>query len=377
MSPSDKKPWIETPLIESSTLSKHAGCRIFLKLELLHPSGSFKSRGIGNLILSELQKNSNKAKTVHFFSSSGGNAGLAAVHAARDLGCPCTVIVPHSTKPMMIAKLRDAGASDVIQHGASWYEADSYLRREFIENQVVSDSGSGQEDADAGLRRDSVNVYVPPFDHPLIWEGAASMVEEMARQLPPRRSEEEGASFPADVVVCSVGGGGLFNGVVEGIEQHLKRTTSMMSGDTARRPQPVRVLAVETRGADSLAYSLRQGKLSSLTEITSQATSLGALQVAQKTFTNASSPPYGVEVISVVGSDAEAAKGSLRLADETRLQVELACGIGLEVATGQRLRKAIPDLKPETRVVVIVCGGSNITSEMLAEYRAKIQGGWE
>ncbi|KAJ5911360.1 tryptophan synthase beta subunit-like PLP-dependent enzyme [Penicillium subrubescens] len=368
-----KRPWIETPLIESATLSKQAGCRIFLKLDLLQPSGSFKSRGIGNLILSKLKENATKAKNVHFYSSSGGNAGLAAVHAARDLGCACTVIVPHSTKPMMIAKLRDAGATEVIQHGASWFEADTYLRREFIENQVPSqtypDPGSG-----SGLA-DTVNVYVPPFDHPLVWEGAGGMIAEMARQLPPREEGEQGV-FPADVIVCSVGGGGLFNGVIEGLEKYIKASPSSPSTAGASPSKNVHVLAVETRGADSLAHSLRQGKLSSLTAIESQATSLGALCVAEKSFANAQSPPAGINVTSVVGSDAEAAKGVVRLADETRLQVELACGISLDVAVGERLKEVIPDLRPETRVVVVVCGGSNITAEMIAEYRVKLQDGW-
>ncbi|CEN60032.1 Putative L-serine dehydratase [Aspergillus calidoustus] len=350
MAHTEKKPWIETPLIESTTLSKTAGCRVFLKLELLQPSGSFKSRGIGNLISNALQDPANAGKQLHCYSSSGGNAGLAAVYAARDLDCPCSVIVPHSTKPMMIQKLRDAGATDVIQHGDSWFQADTYLRKTFIENQ----------DDWAETR----SVYVPPFDHPDIWQGAATMVDEIERQMPAR---EEGG-FPADVVVCSVGGGGLFNGVVEGLGRHMQ---SRQDGEK------VRVLAVETKGADSLALAIKSGGLKSLPAITSLATSLGALQVAPQTLKNAQSPPAGVEVSSVVGSDAEAARGSIRLADALRLQAELACGISVEVgSSAARLKEFVPELTPETRVVVIVCGGSNITAEMLAQYREKLQEGW-
>ncbi|KAJ5625909.1 tryptophan synthase beta subunit-like PLP-dependent enzyme [Penicillium lagena] len=345
-----KKPWIETPLIESATFSQQAGCRVFLKLELLQPSGSFKSRGIGNFISKSLTSPTNANKKVHFYISSGGNAGLAAVHAARDLGCACTVIVPHSTKAMMISKLRAAGAEAVIQHGASWFEADTFLRENYINHQDA--------------QTDSVNVYVPPFDDPLVWEGAATMVTEMAKQLP----ERDGDEFPADAIVCSVGGGGLFNGIVSGLDQYSA---------CRREAKPIRVLAVETAGADSLAHSLRSGELSSLKAITSQATSLGALRVAPQTFENARSPPSGVEVSSVVGSDEEAAIGILRLADELRLQVELACGICVEVALGGRLKEVIPDLTPESRVVVVVCGGSNVTAEMITDYRRKIQEGWD
>ncbi|PKX94661.1 putative L-serine dehydratase [Aspergillus novofumigatus IBT 16806] len=343
-----QKPWIETPLIESAALSKVAGCRIFLKLELLQPSGSFKSRGIGNLIRSALLDPENKDKQLHFYSSSGGNAGLAAVVAARDLGYPCTVVVPLSTKPMMISKLRAAGAADVIQQGASWFDADTYLRKNYIDNQDTQHSS----------RR---NVYLCPYDHPEIWKGAATMVSEMVDQLP-LRDPSSTCNFPADAIVCSVG-----------VDNYLQSHAMNGKGNARRN---VKILAAETHGADSLALSLRNGSLQSLPGITSLATSLGAVRVAEKTFQYASSPPAGIDVASVVGSDAEAARGVLRLADDLRLQVELACGISVEVAVGRRLRDVIPDLTPNSRVVIVACGGSNITAEMIAEYRLQHESGW-
>ncbi|KAL4896586.1 tryptophan synthase beta subunit-like PLP-dependent enzyme [Aspergillus ambiguus] len=347
-----QKPWIETPLIESATLSKAAGCRVFLKLDLLQPSGSFKSRGVGNLIRTALLDPANSGKELHFYSSSGGNAGLAAVIAARDLGCPCTVVVPHSTKPMMITKLRSAGATEVIQHGASWAEADAHLRETFINHQE-------------GKKR---NIYVPPFDHPDVWTGAATMVSEIAAQLPPHDSSDR--IFPADAIICSVGGGGLFNGIMQGLDEYLQ------SHGPSDKMQDVHVLAVETEGANSLAHSLRAGRLDSIPAITSLATSLGARCVSSQTLKYAQSPPAGINVASVVGSDAEAARGVITLADELRLQVELACGISVEVATGEKLKQAVQGLTPESRVVVVVCGGSNVTAEMIAEYRQKLQDGW-
>ncbi|KAJ5678714.1 L-serine dehydratase [Penicillium macrosclerotiorum] len=354
MSPSIKavpaKPWIETPLIESATLSKLAGCRIFLKLELLQPSGSFKSRGIGNLILAAATNPANQHKSLHFYSSSGGNAGLAAVHAARTLGHPCTVVLPTSTKPLMLSRLRAAGVTAVIQHGATWADADRYLRAQFIDDKAAAAHGH-------------VAVYVPPFDDPLIWAGAGTMVPEIAAQL---GGSATGGAFPADAVVCSVGGGGLVNGVIAGLSEYA---------DASGRV--VQVVAAETRGADSLAHALRAGRLASLEGITSEATSLGALCVSETTFEHARAPPEGMKVVSVVGTDAEAARGVLRLADEMRLEVELACGISLEVAVGGQLKKLVPGLGPESRVVVVVCGGSNITAEMITEYRARLEAGWE
>ncbi|KAF7159773.1 hypothetical protein CNMCM5623_005162 [Aspergillus felis] len=339
-----QKPWIETPLIESAALSKVAGW------------------GIGNLIRSAFLDPANKGKQLHFYNSSGGNAGLAAVVAARDLGYPCTIVVPLSTKPLMISKLRAAGAADVIQYGASWFDADTYLRKNFIDNQDTENSS----------RR---NIYLCPYDHPEIWKGAATMVSEMVDQLPPRDPSST-CNFPADAIVCSVGGGGLFNGVVEGVDNYLQSQAMDTMDGKGNARRNVKILAAETHGADSLALSLRKGSLQSLPGITSLATSLGAVCVAEKTFQYASLPPAGIDVVSVVGSDAEAAQGVLRLADDLRLQVELACGISVEAAVGRRLRDAIPDLTPNSRVVIVVCGGSNVTAEMIAEYRLKLESGW-
>ena len=222
----------------------------------------------------------------------------------------------------MIAKIRAAGANDVVQHGATWREADEYLREEVI-------------------KRDEKGVYVPPFDHPDIWEGNGSIVSEIAGQL-----------GEPDAIVCSVGGGGLFNGVMLGLENQSWTGTT--------------VLAVETEGAGSLSTSLRKGKLVTLDEITSMATSLAAKRVSAKTFELAQRP----SVQSVVLSDAEAARACYRFADDERTLVELACGASVALAYSPSLLKAhLPNLTKESKVVIVVCGGSNISLDILSEYK--------
>ncbi|KAM0794279.1 tryptophan synthase beta subunit-like PLP-dependent enzyme [Usnea florida] len=280
-SPDLPKPWVSTPLIESAALSKAAGCRIFLKLENLQPAASFKSRGIGNLIRRALLTHPTPYRT-HFYSSSGGNAGLACVTAARSLGRPATVVVPVTTKPLMVAKIRNAGAADVIQTGASWAEADRYLREEV-------------------LARDGDGVYVPPFDH-----------------------EDVGW------------------------------------GD-------VNVLAVETRGAESLHEALRVGGVVTLERITSICNSLGATRVGEKAFEYAQKG----NVRSVVLEDREAVMGSWRLADDERLLVEPSCGVNVALCYDGRLKKLLPELSAESKVVIVVCGGAAVTLELLMEWREK------
>ena len=224
----------------------------------------------------------------------------------------------------MIAKIRTAGATRVIQQGATWADADSYLRTEV-------------------LAKDSNGIYVPPFDHPYIWEGASTLVDEVAAQLP-------GGGKP-DAIVCSVGGGGLFCGVMRGLDRHAWAD--------------VPVLAMETRGAESLAESLKAGELVTLPGITSIATSLGATRVAEQTFGYGQRP----NVKSVVLEDAEAAMGCWRLADDERILAETASGVSVAVCYNGALAKAVKGLNEDSRVVVVVCGGSNVTVEMLVEFR--------
>lgn len=330
-------------MIESRALSLAAGCNIHLKLDLLQPSGSFKSRGIGNLIsLASSRHTPHSPETLHFYCSSGGNAGLAAARAALTLGHRITICVPTTCTGFMIAKLEALGAK-VYQHGGNWGECDEYLRT------VVMKGKAGGE----GVIEGEVQVYVPPFDHPDIWAGAQSLVPEMEKQM---------VSYGGyDGVVCSVGGGGLFIGLSEGFQE------AGLSGKRA-------ILAVETEGGHSLNHSLREGELSTLKSITTMATSLGCPRVAKRAFECA----LRGNVASAVLSDAQGAMGCVHLADMERLQVEVACGVSIASCFDGTLRNALgagltDDEWAQKRIVIIVCGGSIISSKLLEEYREKYE----
>lgn len=236
----------------------------------------------------------------------------------------------------MVEKLKTLGA-DVVQIGAHWSEADSYLREML-------------------LGKDENGVYVPPFDHVDIWAGNGTIVDELELQL-----QDLGGY---DAVICSVGGGGLFSGVMHGLEKHGR----LEEGNGKR----VKVMAMETEGADSLAQSLKKGGLVRLPAITSIATSLGAAQVCEKAF------EWGQrkEVTSCVFSDAEAGMGSVCFADDERILVEAACGVSVAPAYNGTLSSLLfPELSPDDfsklNIVIIVCGGSNVTLQMLDGYRTK------
>ncbi|KAL2760478.1 hypothetical protein ACRALDRAFT_2039108 [Sodiomyces alcalophilus JCM 7366] len=355
-----KLPWIETPLIASPQLSRAAGCNIFLKLENLQPSGSFKSRGVGNLTLRAAAASA--SPNVHFYCSSGGNAGLACATSALALNRSATIVTPTATSALMVSKLRLLHAR-VEQVGDNWAEADKHLRENLLAN-------------------DPDGVYVPPFDHPHIWDGAATIITELAAQFP--------THLDLHALVCSVGGGGLLNGLFQGLE-------NMECDPSASAPWPhgktPSVVAVETHGAHSLHASIEAGEHLTLPGITSIATSLGAVRVSDKTWewaerkavlgpkreakreaSAAAGPPAGLESVTV--SDAEAAMACVRFVDDARFLVETACGATIAICYNGELRRTLgrglTDAEwREKNVVLVVCGGSSVSLDILEGYREK------
>ena len=89
---------LSTPLLESTAFSRAAGRAVWLKLESVQPSGSFKMRGIGHACETRA-----RAGARRFMSSSGGNAGLACAWAARRQGVPATVFLPATAPTVKVA----------------------------------------------------------------------------------------------------------------------------------------------------------------------------------------------------------------------------------------------------------------------------------
>jgi L-serine/L-threonine ammonia-lyase len=223
---------------------------------------------------------------------------------------PVLVVVPETTSARARELIAREGAQIVV-HGASFQEANAHAL-----------SMLGPEDA-----------FIHPFDDPLLWEGHAGMIDEVAA-----------AGLQPDAVVLSVGGGGLLCGVVEGLRR--------------QGWNDVPVIAVETEGADSYARSLAAGERIELPAITSIATSLGARRVSEQAFALARRHP----VIPQVVSDRAAVEACLRFMDDHRVVVEPACGAALALAYAPSV------LADYRRVLVIVCGGVTATVEQLQRW---------
>ncbi|KAI1367574.1 tryptophan synthase beta subunit-like PLP-dependent enzyme [Xylaria arbuscula] len=389
---------METPCVLSRELSRAAGCNIWLKLENLQPSGSFKSRGIGTMMSRALLTSS--SGRAHFHCSSGGNAGLACAEAARTLGQPCDVFLSAPTPDVVMEKLRALGATPHRATSGAWPEADALCR--------------------AAVASNPDGVYVPPFDHPLVWEGNSTIVDELASLEAKGHFRSAGTSNGAiNAIVCSVGGGGLLNGVMEGISRNYG-SLPRSSSQSQTRPA---VLAIETSGADSLAASIRAGSHVSLPGITSVATTLGAPRVSEQTYrwaekcsattltyqpadcspeiastgtakSNLKTQPshssseeqeITTRLVSAVVSDAAAVSACARFLDDARFLVEVACGATLTAAynegllreaLGPHLHRSSPSEEEgeewaRMNVVLVVCGGASITMDGLIKYREK------
>lgn len=302
--------YIKTPFIKSLELSEHTGSEIFLKLEALQPSGSFKNRGIGVLCSHYVQHENAQS----FISSSGGNAGLAVAYAGRFLKTPVKVIIPETTPKLMFDKIRREGA-EVVVHGEDWNAADVLAR------QLSTEPGC---------------FYIPPFDHPLIWKGHASIVHEI---------KESG--IKPDAIVLAVGGGGLLCGVVLGLHEVGWNN--------------VPVFTAETEGAASFAESVKAGKQITLATIKTIATSLGAKKVTQQALEWTKQH----QIFPKIVSDKQALDAVVQFANQHRLLVEPACGAALSLVYDQP-----QDIKAYRKIAVIVCGGCGVTLDLIDKWKA-------
>jgi len=213
-----------TPLVRADHFSRKLDANVFFKLETLQPTHSFKVRGAFNALM-QLDDGQRKRGVV---TASGGNHGLAVAHAARVLGIRATIYLPESATEAKLAAIRPLGP-EIIIHGTAWDDANALAMR------IATQTG---------------RTYVHPFDDQAVMAGQGTMVLELLQQMP-----------APDLIVASIGGGGLISGIISAAK-HLSPAT--------------RVVGVETVGADSMFQSWKAGRIVELPAITSIAETLGA-----------------------------------------------------------------------------------------------------
>ena len=158
-------------------MSRLTGTEVFLKLETLQPTFSFKIRGALNAVLALVEQHGRQ--TSRLVTASAGNHGQALAYAARMAGLQLTVYVPDNAPRAKQDTIRRMGAELI---GCTDYD-EAELR---AKKHAASGSAS----------------FISPYSHPDVIAGAGTIGLEIAEQDP-----------TIDAVVVSVGGGGLVSGI--------------------------------------------------------------------------------------------------------------------------------------------------------------------
>ena len=165
-----------TPAHHSRTLSKIAGCEIYLKFENLQFTASFKERGALNKLLSLSAEERQRGVVA---MSAGNHAQGVAYHAGR-LGIPATIVMPESTPFNKVKHTKDFGARVVLE-GATLSQSFQRTLR-FVEEEKL--------------------ILVHPYDDVRIIAGQGTVGLEFLEDFP-----------DLDVLVVPIGGGGLISGI--------------------------------------------------------------------------------------------------------------------------------------------------------------------
>ncbi|MGW1026704.1 threonine/serine dehydratase [Streptomyces sp. NPDC002577] len=283
-----------------------AAPEVWLALEYMQHTGSFKARGAQNFL--QAHRDAGTLPEAGVTIASGGNAGLACAWAARQQGVTATVFLPATAPAVKVARLR-AYDADVRLVGTEYAEALAACE------DFVATTGALASHA---------------YDHPLIAAGAGTLLEEIHDRLP-----------DLDTVVVAVGGGGLFAGVA-----------------TAARHHGIRTVAVEPENCRALNAAIQAGRPVDVTVDSVAADSLGARRASAMALHAAQQD--GVH--SVLVSDDEIVRARQSLWDHRRVAVEHGTASALAALTG-------PDPAyrpgPGEKVAVVLCGANTDPGDLV------------
>ena len=211
---------LNTPCVESRTLSQMTGAQIFLKFENLQFTASFKERGALNR-LAQLTPEERARGVIAM--SAGNHAQGVAFHAQR-LGVRAVIVMPRFTPGVKVARTRGFGA-EVVLHGDT-LDAASTHARELAAAQGLS--------------------FVHPFDDEAVMAGQGTLALEMLAAQP-----------TLDTLVLPVGGGGLISGVATAAKA-LKPDIRVVGVQTTRFPGAVNAVtgSHHPRGDSTIAEGI-------------------------------------------------------------------------------------------------------------------------
>ncbi len=297
-----------TPLYFSPRLSALTNAKVYLKLESYQPIRVFKIRGAANKIL-KLNPDERKRGLI---AASSGNHGLAVSYLAKLTETHATIVVPTNAVQEKVKAIEEYG-STVVKYGL--------FHDERFEKALEIQKATGA-------------VLIPPFDDPDVIAGQGTAGLEICEDLP-----------EANMVIVPIGGGGLISGISTAVK-------SLKPG--------VKVLGVEPENAASMYQSLRNGKITRLSDTTSIADGLAAREPGSLTYEIVK---RNVDDIVLV-SEEQIEKAVFTTMNECHLVVEPSAA----AAVAALLEKVHP--RAGEKVVVVISGG-NVSLKTLAAVLSK------
>jgi threonine dehydratase len=294
-----------TPCPLSEPFSELCGAQIHFKLENLQRTGSFKERGAANRLL--LLSKDERARGI-VAASAGNHAQGVAVNAQR-LGIHATIVMPEQTPLVKVQATKGFGAR-VVLHGASYDDAYAEARR---------------------LEQEKGYVFIHAFDDDAVIAGQGTLALEILEQVP-----------DVDVVVASIGGGGVLGGMAL-VLKSLKPS--------------VRVIGVESSHLPKMRAALDAGHPVAIPPATTLADGIAVKMAGARTL-----PLFQKYVDEIVGvDDEEVANAILQLIEKEKTVAE---GAGA-APTAALIQGRIKGLTPQTKVVCCISGG-NIDVNLVA-----------
>jgi threonine dehydratase len=295
----------KTDLDYAHGLSLKLENHVWLKREDQQPVFSYKLRGAFNLIatLSDAEKQRG------IIAASAGNHAQGVAMAAQKLAIKTTIVMPKTTPEIKVISVRRLQA-EVILHGNTYDEACEHALN------LVDEKGM---------------VFIPPYDHPVVIGGQATVAVELLEQHP----------GTPDFIFVPVGGGGLIAGIAVYAKAYNQR---------------IRIIGVEPDEAPCMHHALREGKRVVLDHIGIFADGAAVRQVGEEPFRIAREH---VDEILLVSND-EICAAVKDIFEDTRSIPEPAGALALAGLKQYVSRKNIRD-----KELVAILSGANVNFDRL------------
>ncbi len=293
----------KTPLQSCRTLSEMSGKNVYLKLENMQKTGSFKLRGAANMIYGLQAKDAGRG----IICASAGNHAQGVAWAAKARNIPAVVVMP-SHAPHAKVRATEAYGAKVYLYGASYDDAYAYALQ---------------------MQQQEQMKFIHAFDDEAVMAGQGTIALEIMAKL-----------FDVDAIVAPVGGGGLLAGIAVAVKEHNPK---------------IKVIGVQAAGAAAMAQSLKQGSIIGLNTVQTIADGIAVKRPGDLTFQYIKK--YVDDIVTV--TDEEIQEGMLYLLERGKLTAEGAGAAGVAALLAQKLRVT-------TKNMAVLVSGGNVDPLLLS-----------